>query len=180
MHLRSVFLISAVLIIWGCSHHGTATPRGTTPQNKTSKANKEQRSTMQLSTYLLFDGDCQQAMEFYRSVFGGDLALTTVGESPMKNIFPVSMHSKVLNARLKSKMVDISASDWLRPDEKRIQGNTVCLYLSGGTPDETTSIFRRLAEGANVTDPISEQSFGLYGALNDKFGIRWMLHAEKL
>ena len=46
--------------------------------------------------------------------------------------------------------------------------------------DQTFEFFRRLAEGANVTDPISEQSFGLYGALNDKFGIRWMLHAEKL
>lgn len=135
---------------------------------------------MQLSTYLLFDGNCKQAMEFYHSVFGGDLTLTTVGESPMKNVFPASMHAKVVNARLKGKLIDISASDWLRPDEKRVQGNAICLYLSGGTPADTTTIFRRLAEGANVTDAISEQPFGLYGALNDKFGIRWMFHAEKL
>jgi PhnB protein len=179
MHIRSLLLSAAVLIIWSTSHYPTAIQRNTAAQTKTLQATKEQRSTMQLSTYVLFDGNCKQAMEFYHSVFGGDLALTTVGESPMKNSFPASMHTKVVNARLKGKLVDISASDWLRPDEKRIQGNTVCLYLSGGTPKDTISLFRRLAEGADVTDPISEQPFGIYGALNDKFGIRWMFHAEK-
>ena len=182
MLIRNLLLTAAALFsvgIWGASHSATAIPRSADTQTKTLKPITEKRSTMQLTTYVLFDGNCKQAMEFYRSVFGGELALTTVGGSPMKNAFPVSMHAKVVNARLKSPLVDISASDWLRPDEKRVQGNTVCLYISGGTPDETTSLFRRLAEGANVTDPISEQPFGLYGALNDKFGIRWMLHAEK-
>ena len=134
---------------------------------------------MLLSTYLLFEGDCRQAMEFYHSVFGGDLVLTTVGESPMKGAFPASIHSKVVSARLKSAVVDIAASDWLRPNQNRIQGNAVCLYLSGGAPAETTALFRQLSEGADVTDAIGEQPFGLYGALNDKFGIRWMFHAEK-
>lgn len=179
MHIRSLFLIVFALIICGCLFLNAAVPHSAAPQNSQLKSNKEQRPTMQLSTYLLFDGNCKQAMEFYRSVLGGDLTLTTVGESPMKSIFPASMHAKVVNARLKSKLIDISASDWLRPNEKRIQGNTVCLYLSGGTPDETTKIFHRLVEGAAVTDALSEQPFGLYGALNDKFGIRWMFHAEK-
>jgi PhnB protein len=179
MYIRSVLLIASVLTVCGCSHHNSAIPRSTAPQNTTMKANKEQRSTMQLSTYLLFDGDCKQAMEFYHSVFGGDLTLTTVGESPMKNGFLASMHARVVNARLKSAVVDISASDWLHPTQKRIQGNAVCLYLSGGAPAETTTLFRQLSEGADVTDAISEQPFGLYGALNDKFGIRWMFHAER-
>lgn len=177
--IRSLFLIAAVLSTWGAAHHVSALQHNITAQNKISQTTKEQSSTMRLSMYVLFDGNCKQAMEFYHSVFGGDLTLTTVGDSPMKSIFPASLHAKVVNARLKSPLVDLSASDWLRPDEKRVQGNTVCLYLSGGTPDETTALFRRLAEGADVTDAISEQPFGLYGALNDKFGIRWMLHAEK-
>lgn len=134
---------------------------------------------MQLSTYLLFDGYCKQAMEFYHSVFGGELTLATVGESPMKAVFPASMHHKVLNARLKSAVVDLSASDWLRPDQTPVPGNTLCLYLSGGTPEETTALFRKLSAGAEVTDPLSEQPFGCYGALNDQFGVRWMFHAEK-
>jgi PhnB protein len=40
------------------------------------------------------------------------------------------------------------------------------------------ALFERLSEGAEVTDPLKEQFFGTYGALNDKFGVRWMFHTE--
>ena len=138
----------------------------------------ERVSRMKFTTYLLFDGDCTEAMAFYHAIFGGELKLTTIGESPMKDAFPAAMHARVVNARLESKLVDISASDWLRPTEKAIRGNTVCLYLSGGNPADTTSLFSKLSEGADITDPLSDQPFGLYGALNDKFGNRWMFHSD--
>jgi len=145
----------------------------------TTRASGKEDSRMQLTTYLLFAGTCKDAMTFYHDIFGGELTMTTVGDSPMKAAFPVAMHGRIVSARLKSKVVDISASDWLRPAEKRIQGNTVCLYLSGGNPDDTKSLFGKLSEGAEVTDPLGDQPFGLYGALNDKFGNRWMFHSEK-
>jgi len=145
----------------------------------TTEANAKEDSRMQLTTYLLFAGTCKDAMIFYHDIFGGELTMTTVGDSPMKDAFPVAMHGRIVSARLKSKVVDISASDWLRPAQKRIQGNTVCLYLSGGNPEDTKSLFGKLSEGAEVTDPLSDQPFGLYGALNDKFGNRWMFHSEK-
>jgi len=134
---------------------------------------------MHLSTYLLFDGNCRAAMEFYRSVLGGELTMTTVGESPMKTFFPPALHGRVVNARLRSAWADLSASDWLRPNQARVPGNTVCLYLHEGTIEETKALFAHLAEGAEVTDPLSEQPFGIYGALNDRFGIRWMFHAQR-
>ena len=137
-------------------------------------------TSMKLTIYLLFEGDCGQAMEFYRSVFGGELTLTTVGASPMKAAFPASMQHLVVNARLVSAMADISASDWLRPGEKAIKGNTVSLYLSGGTPAETKALYDKLAQGGEVTDPLSEQPFGTYGALNDRFGVRWRFHSAEM
>ncbi|MFN7966191.1 MAG: VOC family protein [Acidobacteriota bacterium] len=133
---------------------------------------------MKLTTYLLFNGNCKPAMQFYHSVFGGDLTLTTVGESPMKGAFPPALHARVVNARLSSDVVDISASDWLRPTGTLVNGNSVAMYISGGTPDATTALFQKLSDGAEVTDALSEQPFGLYGALIDKFGIRWRFHAE--
>ena len=145
----------------------------------TTVASGKEDSRIQLTTYLLFEGTCKDAMAFYHGIFGGDLTVTTVGDSPMKAAFPVAMHGRIVSARLKSKVVDISASDWLRPNQKRIQGNTVCLYLSGGNRDDTKSLFGKLSEGAEVTDPLGDQPFGLYGALNDKFGNRWMFHSEK-
>jgi len=181
MHIRFVLLVTFALVTFGSSSLSPrlSIPRGATLQNAPLKASKEQSSTMQLSTYLLFDGDCKSAMEFYHSIFGGELTLTTVDESPMKDAFPSSMHSRVLNARLKSGFADISASDWLRPTQKSIKGNTISLYLSGGTPSDTTTLFHKLSEGAEVTDALREQPFGLYGALTDKFGMRWRFHSGK-
>lgn len=140
---------------------------------------KTNQSMTHLTTYLLLNGNCQPAMQFYQSVFGGELTLTKVGESPMKNAMPPALHDRVLNARLISEGIDISASDWLRPAQKPVQGNMVCLYLSGGTFAELKTYFDKLSAGAEVTDPLKEEPFGTYGALNDKFGIRWMFHAEK-
>jgi PhnB protein len=127
-----------------------------------------------LTPYLLFDGNCHQAMDFYKACFGGELAVLKVKDSPAKDHLPASYLEKTINARLVGGNLEISASDWLRPDRKRIQGNTVCLYLSGGKPQELKVLFKRLSEGGDVTDPLTEQFFGIYGALNDRFGVRWM------
>jgi PhnB protein len=132
-----------------------------------------------LTPYLLFDGNCEQAMEFYTSCFGGELTLTKVNDSPVKDQMPPVQLNKTLNARLKSGNLEISASDWLRLDQTPIRGNTVCLYLSGGTLEELKILFERLSEGAEVTDPLKEHFFGTYGALNDKFGVRWMFQTDK-
>jgi PhnB protein len=132
-----------------------------------------------LTPYLLFDGKCQQAMEFYKSCFGGELTATKVKDSPAKDFMPAFQQEKIVNARLRTGKLEISASDWLRPAQTPIRGNTVCLYLSGGPLEELKALFERLSEGAEVTDPLKEQFFGTYGALNDKFGVRWMFQTDE-
>jgi len=134
---------------------------------------------MTLTPYLLFDGTCHDAMEFYKTVFGGNLTSTKVKDSPAKDQMPAFQQEKTINARLRSGVIEISASDWLMPNRTRIPGNTVCLYLSGGAFKELKTLFDKLSEGADVTDPLREMFFGAYGALNDKFGVRWMFQANK-
>jgi PhnB protein len=142
-----------------------------------AKPKKEIEMTT-LTPYLLFDGTCREAMEFYRSCLGGELVITAVKDSPAKDKMPASQYDKALNAHLKSSNVDISASDWLLPDRTPVRGNTACLFLAGGTFQELTSLFEKLSEGGEVTDPLSQHFFGTYGALNDKFGVRWMFHTH--
>ncbi len=132
-----------------------------------------------LTPYLLFDGTCHEAMEFYQSCFGGDLQAIKVKDSPVKDHMPAFQQEKTLNARLKSGNVEMSASDWLMPERTPARGNTVCLYLSGGTRAELQTLFEKLSAGGNVTDPLQELFFGTYGALNDKFGVRWMFQSNK-
>lgn len=136
-------------------------------------------SNMQQSIYFLADGNCRQVMEFYHQVFGGNLSMTAVGDSPARDFMPPNFQDKIINARLRSDVVDISASDWLMPQQPRVAGNSLCFYLNGGTFEAMKAIFEQLSVGGEVTDPIKEEFYGVYGALNDQFGNRWMLVIEK-
>jgi PhnB protein len=146
---------------------------------KNLSIDKKEEKMITFSTYLLFNGNCKEAMEFYKSCFGGDLTLTSVGLSPMKNIFPDSMYGRTVNAQLVSKSIDISASDWLQTDNVPVQGNMVCLYLKGGTPPQLKILFDKLSEKATIINPLKMEVFGTYGALTDQFGIRWMFHTNQ-
>jgi PhnB protein len=134
---------------------------------------------MTLTPYLLFDGSCRDAMQFYKSVFGGELSSTKVKDSPAKDHMPAFQQEKTINARLRSNSIEISASDWLMPNRIPVRGNTVCLYLSGGSFEDLKSLFEKLSDGADITDPLKEMFFGAYGALYDKFGVRWMFQSNK-
>lgn len=134
---------------------------------------------IKLSTYLLFDDTCEEALLFYKSCLGGDLSLTKLADTPMKANFPENLHTRIINSRLKSESIDISASDWMAQHETPVRGNQMCLYIDGGDYDQTKAVFDKLSEGANVTDPLTKLSFGYYGALNDKFGVRWMFHCQE-
>lgn len=132
-----------------------------------------------LTPYLLFDGTCREAMEFYKSCLGGELTVTLVKDSPAKSQMQEFQQQKVLNARLTVDNLELSASDWLAVNATPLRGNTVCVFLRGGTLQELQAAFDKLAQGAEVTNPLKESGVGAYGALNDKFGVRWMFHTNK-
>jgi PhnB protein len=154
-----------------------ALPIRSRAESNTQKIKGEKMT--RLTPYLLFDGNCHEAMEFYKSCFGGELTVMKVKDSPVKDHMPAVQLNKTINALLKSQNLEISASDWLRLDRTPVRGNTVCLYLSGGTFSDLNTLFEKLSAGAEVTDPLKEQFFGVYGALNDKFGVRWMFQTAK-
>lgn len=132
-----------------------------------------------LTPYLLFDGTCREAMEFYKSCLGGQLTVTLVKDSQAKSQMQEFQQQKVLNAHLTMDNLELSASDWLAVNETPVRGNTVCVFLRAGTFQELQAAFNKLAQGAQVTNPLKETYFGTYGALNDKFGVRWMFQADK-
>ncbi len=134
-----------------------------------------------ITPFLLFDGNCAEAMEFYRSCLGGDLVLTKVKDTPMKDQMPPEHHNKVVYAHLKSGDIEFSATDWLHPTRRPKQGNTVCMYVNGGKYSELRAIFDKLSVGADkeLLDELRDQFFGSYGHLADKFGVHWFFQGEK-
>ena len=130
---------------------------------------------MILTPFLLFNGNCAEAMTFYKSCLGGELTITKVSDTPMKDQMPPEHHSKVTFANLKSGALEFSATDWLHPARTPRQGSTVALYISGGTYDELRAIFDKLAAGAEreLLDDLRDMPFGVYGHLADKYGVHW-------
>lgn len=135
-----------------------------------------------ITPYFLFDGTCADAMRFYQSAFGGKLTIVKAGDSPMKAQFPPQLHKRVIQARLQSDGIDISASDWFHPTQKPDQGNTDCAYISGTTYEELKRYFDRLSEDADpsLLEAPHSMPFGTYGALTDKYGKRWMFQSDEV
>jgi PhnB protein len=136
---------------------------------------------IKLTPFLLFDGNCAEAMTFYQSCLGGELVLTKVKDSPMKDQTHPEHLDKVVYAYLKSGAIEFSATDWLHPTRTPKQGNTVCLYINGGKFGELKSIFDKLAAGADkqLLDDLRDLPFGSYGHLADKYGVHWFFQGEK-
>ncbi len=94
-----------------------------------------------LTPYLLFDGNCGEAMEFYHQCLGGQLSLTQVKDSPAKDQMQAFQQEKVLNAHLNSASLELSASDWLALDETPVRGNTICIFLRGESFADLKTVF---------------------------------------
>ena len=60
--------------------------------------------------FLLFDGNCAEAMTFYHNCLGGELTLTRLADTPMKDQFPKEKHNRLINAHLEAGAVKISAA----------------------------------------------------------------------
>jgi PhnB protein len=105
---------------------------------------------LQCTPFLLFDGNCAEAMTFYHQGPGGELTLTKPGDTPMKDQFPPEKHNRMINAHLKSGALEFSATDWMAsPAFEPKLGNTFAIFVVGGTYDELKAVFDKLAERAH-------------------------------
>ncbi len=132
--------------------------------------------------YLLFDGNCAEAMTFYHKCLGGELALTKLADTPMKDMFPPETHNRTINSRLKSGAIELSASDWMAsPAFEPVLGNTFAIYVVGGAFEELQTVFDKLKEGASKEwfQELHDMPFGTYGQFFDRFGIQWIFRGER-
>ena len=134
-----------------------------------------------LTPFLLFDGNCAEAMAFYHSGLGGELTLTKLGDTPMGDNAAPELHHKVAYAHLKSRDIEFSATDWMHETRRPRQGNTVAMYVTGGPRSDLKEIFDHLSIGADpdLLDDLQILPFGMYGHLADKFGVHWFFRGEK-
>jgi uncharacterized glyoxalase superfamily protein PhnB len=142
------------------------------------KRQTERARTMQLQPYLFFTGECEAALEFYRSIFGGTIeSVNRYGGSPMEEHAPPDWKNKIMHATFKSDGVQFMAADSSQAQPGG--GNARArLCVSSADHDEGQRAFDGLAAGGTVTLPYTRQFWGAsLGMLTDKFGIEWMINA---
>lgn len=126
-----------------------------------------------LQPYLNFQGNCEEAMNFYKSVFGGDLEISRFGDFPNA---PKGYENGVMHSTLKTSVITFMASDGM-PGRDVVFGDSVNMSLAGDDAESLTKFFNGLAEGGMITVPLAMQMWGdTFGMLTDKFKINWLVN----
>ena len=127
-----------------------------------------------LNPYISFKDNAREAMEFYKDVFGGELALSTFGEFGQADT-PIA--DKIMHANLQtSSGFTIMAAD-TPPEMAHNAGDNIAISLSGDDGDELRGYWEKLSEGGTVSVPLEKQMWGdEFGMLTDRFGIQWMVN----
>lgn len=132
---------------------------------------------MMLAPYLYFDGNCEEAFEFYKNCFDGEIIkLTRYDGSPEQ--VPEAYKEKVLFAELVFENNSIQGCD-IKPGKPFVKGSDFALSINVMEVFVLDRIFSRLAEGGTVTLPLQDTFWGArFGKITDRFGIRWMFSCD--
>jgi PhnB protein len=134
---------------------------------------------MKLSTHLGFNGNCDEAMKFYATTFGGTINFTmTWAESPMCDQVGPEFQDKIMHQSLTVGGTLLMGADAPPGRFQTAQGIVVSIAVD--TPEDADRVFAALSEGGNITMPIQETFWARrFGMCTDRFGIPWMVNCEK-
>jgi PhnB protein len=132
-----------------------------------------------VNPYLNYDGNAEEAFNFYKSVFGGEFAIVMrfkdnpdcgeIGEADKEKIMHIALP-------LAGGSV-LMASDTLEAfGKKLVVGNNLHIALAPDSREEADRLFAGLSEGGKVEMPMTELFFGYFGSFTDKFGVGWLVN----
>jgi PhnB protein len=128
-----------------------------------------------LNPYLSFRDNARQAMEFYQSVFGGELSMSTFAEYQMAD--DPAEQDKIMHAQLESPSglflmgADTPGSMDYTP------GGSISVSLSGEDEAELTGYWEKLSDGGTVVEPLAQAPWGdSFGMCVDKYGVMWLVN----
>ncbi|MDR3651341.1 MAG: VOC family protein [Paludibacter sp.] len=137
-----------------------------------------------INPYLTFKGTCEEAFNFYKSIFGNEfLFIGRFKDMPENPSFPISESEKekIMHISLPiSKETVLSGCDSFHAYEKStIIGNNISISIDTKSFEEATRIFNGLSAGGNITMPLDKTFWDAYfGMFTDKFGINWMVNYD--
>ena len=129
--------------------------------------------TSRLNPYISFKDNAREAMEFYKSVFGGDLTLSTFGEFGQEG----EGSDGIMHAQLETPSgFTLMAAD-TPPQMEYRTGSSITVSLSGDDESDLRGWWDGLADGGTVQMPLEKQMWGdTFGMLTDRYGVDWMVN----
>jgi PhnB protein len=138
----------------------------------------------QVNAYINFKGNCEEAFNFYKSVFGGEFPMVSRykdmppsenahvgevdGEKIMHMSLPISKETLLMGSDV--------GGEW---SKHTVEGNNIQLSINTESEDEAKKIFSGLSKGGQVKMPLEKTFWGaLFGMFTDKFGINWMVNYD--
>ena len=137
-----------------------------------------------LNPYLSFKGTCEEAFNFYKSVFGNEfLFVGRFKDMPENPGYPVveSDKEKIMHISLpiSNESVIFGCDTPQSQEHTAISGNNISLSIETDSMEEATRIFKGLSDGGIVTMPLDKTFWdAYYGMFTDKFGINWMVNYD--
>ncbi|REH54698.1 PhnB protein [Tenacibaculum gallaicum] len=135
---------------------------------------------MKVNPYLNFDGDAEQAFNFYKSVFGGEfIANMKMSDAPDVEKLPKNERKRTMHISLPlSNDTILMASDTVPSMGHNLnKGNNNYISLHPKSREEADRLFNGLSVGGKIEMPMEDQFWGdYYGSFVDKFGVYWMIN----
>lgn len=134
----------------------------------------------QVNPYLTFNGTCEAAFNFYKSVFGGDFPY--IGRfKDMPGDVPEAAKELIMHVSLPiSKETILMGSDSSEAfGQTTTIGNNFSVSINAESEDEARKLFEGLSAGGKITMPLDKTFWGaFFGMFTDKFGINWMVNYD--
>ena len=134
-----------------------------------------------INPYLTFQGNCEEAFNYYKEVFGGEFSyMGRFSEMPPQEGVTLSeedgnkiMHMSLPISKETILMGSDSGGEWA---PQMIVGNNISLSITAESKEDADRFFNMLSDGGKVTMPMDQTFWGDYfGMCTDKFGINWMV-----
>lgn len=133
---------------------------------------------MEANAYLMFNGDCAEAIKLYEKVLDAKIVhVSTYAGSPGAEHAPADFGDKIMHASLSIGPTKLMASDAPPGQYQKPQGISVAIGLKDTAKGE--QIFNALSEGGHVIMPYQQTFWALgFGMCVDRFGVPWMVNVE--
>lgn len=181
-NLKGLLLFSAVWLVFT----GIALLTRKPPPKKISTVKDIDQPTPvpKVNAYITFNGNCEEAFNFYKSVFGGEfLYIGRYKDVPAtdRQIFQEEKDEKIMHVSLPIGKETIlqGCDNSATSEEAIISSSNISLSININNKSEADRLFNELSAGGKIKMSMAETFWGVYfGMFTDKFGINWMINAD--